>query len=161
MPRIEDGACLRPAAADAVTLQAADAVTLQAAEAADAAEDKAFGADRRGDEMPDWVADKQARLAKIHQAKAELEAEAKAKAAAELPARAKVDEKPPRNAHAGPGQPGARPARDTSLQGIQSKSMRVSSRSRELYRNLSKRRRRLPIGPSKYRRSKRKEESDG
>ena len=38
---------------------------LQAAEAADAVEDKAFGADRRGDEMPDWVADKQARLAKI------------------------------------------------------------------------------------------------
>jgi Transposase DDE domain/Transposase domain (DUF772) len=69
---------------------------LQAAEAADATEDKAFGADRRGDEMPDWVADKQARLAKIHQAKAELEAEAKAKAAAEQPARAKVDEKPPR-----------------------------------------------------------------
>ena len=69
---------------------------LQAAEAADAAEDKAFGADRRGDEMPDWVADKQARLAKIHLAKAELEAEAKAKAAAEQPARAKVDEKPPR-----------------------------------------------------------------
>ena len=42
---------------------------LQAAEAADAAEDKAFGADRRGDEMPDWVADKQARLAKIRQAR--------------------------------------------------------------------------------------------
>jgi hypothetical protein len=36
---------------------------LKAAEAADAAEDKAFGADKRGDEMPDWVADKQARLA--------------------------------------------------------------------------------------------------
>jgi hypothetical protein len=35
--------------------------------------------------MPDWVADKQARLAKIHRAKAELEAEAKAKAAAEQP----------------------------------------------------------------------------
>jgi transposase len=49
---------------------------LKAAEAADAAEDAAFGADRRGDEMPDWVADKQARLAKIRQAKAELEAEA-------------------------------------------------------------------------------------
>ena len=28
---------------------------LKAAEAADAAEDKAFGADKRGDEMPDWV----------------------------------------------------------------------------------------------------------
>ena len=36
---------------------------LKSAEAADAAEDKAFGADRRGDEMPDWVANKQARLA--------------------------------------------------------------------------------------------------
>jgi len=35
-------------------------------------------------------------MAKIRQAKAELEAEAKAKAAAEQPARAKVDEKPPR-----------------------------------------------------------------
>src|SRR5580693_4497086 len=64
--------------------------------AADAAEDKAFGVDGRGDEMPDWVADKQARLAKIHQAKAELEAEAKAKAAAEQPALAKVDKKLPR-----------------------------------------------------------------
>jgi transposase len=60
---------------------------LKAAEAADAAEDKAFGADKRGDEMPDWVANKQARLAKIRKAKAELEAEAKAKAAAEQAAR--------------------------------------------------------------------------
>jgi len=64
---------------------------LKAAEAADAAEDAAFGVDRRGDEMPDWVADKQARLAKIRQAKAELEAEAKAKAAAEQAAREKKD----------------------------------------------------------------------
>ena len=53
---------------------------LQAAEAADAAEDKAFGADRRGDEMPDWVADKQARLAKIRQAKARLCPRARASA---------------------------------------------------------------------------------
>ena len=35
---------------------------LEAAEAADAEEDKLYG-DRRGDEMPDWVADKQKRLA--------------------------------------------------------------------------------------------------
>ena len=67
---------------------------LKAAEAADAAEDKAFGADKRGDEMPDWVADKQARLAKLRVAKAELEAEAKAKAAAEQAARKKDDDKP-------------------------------------------------------------------
>ena len=67
---------------------------LKAAEAADAAEDKAFGADKRGDEMPDWVADKQARLAKLRAAKAELEAEAKAKAAAGQAARQKDDDKP-------------------------------------------------------------------
>ena len=68
---------------------------LKAAEAADAAEDKAFGADKRGDEMPDWVADKQARLAKIREAKAELEAEAKAKAAAERATGEKKDEPHP------------------------------------------------------------------
>jgi len=56
---------------------------LKNAEAADAAEDKVYGADRRGDEMPKWVAHKEARLAKLRQAKAELEVEAKAKAAAE------------------------------------------------------------------------------
>ena len=52
---------------------------LKAAEAADAEEDKLDG-DKRGDEMPDWVADKQKRLEKIRAAKAELEAEAKAAA---------------------------------------------------------------------------------
>jgi transposase len=60
---------------------------LAAAEAADAEEDKAFGADKRGDELPDWVANKQKRLAKIREAKAALEAEAKAKAEVEKAAR--------------------------------------------------------------------------
>ncbi len=55
---------------------------LAAAEAADAEEDKLHGS-KRGDEMPDWVADKEKRLAKIREAKAELEAEAKAAAAEE------------------------------------------------------------------------------
>jgi transposase len=49
---------------------------LDEAAAADAAEDAEHGADRRGDEMPDWVADKQRRLARIRAAKAQLEAEA-------------------------------------------------------------------------------------
>ena len=53
---------------------------LAAAEAADAADDAALGADRRGDELPDWAADKAARLAKIREAKAALEAEAQAAA---------------------------------------------------------------------------------
>jgi transposase len=47
------------------------------AEATDQAEDAAHGADRRGDEMPDWVADKVARLERLRAAKAALEAEAK------------------------------------------------------------------------------------
>ncbi len=46
----------------------------------DKAEDRRFGAGLRGDEMPDWVGDKQKRLEKIRQAKAALEAEARAKA---------------------------------------------------------------------------------
>ena len=50
------------------------------AEAIDAEEDAEYGADKRGDELPDWVADKQKRLEKIQQAKAELEAEARAAA---------------------------------------------------------------------------------
>ena len=56
---------------------------LEAAEAADAEEDKLYG-QKRGDELPDWVADKQKRLAKIRQAKAELETEAKAAAEEEM-----------------------------------------------------------------------------
>jgi transposase len=65
---------------------------LKAAEAADAEEDKLHGA-KRGDEMPDWVADKQKRLEKIAKAKAELEAEAKAAAEEEMRRRAEAEEK--------------------------------------------------------------------
>jgi hypothetical protein len=49
---------------------------LTQAQQADAAEDREHGADRRGDEMPDWMADKQRRLEAIRAAKAALEAEA-------------------------------------------------------------------------------------
>jgi len=49
---------------------------LEQAEAVDEAEDAEHGADRRGDEMPRWVANKQKRLSKIRKAKAALEKEA-------------------------------------------------------------------------------------
>jgi transposase len=49
---------------------------LDQAEAADQAEDTQHGREHRGDEMPDWVANKQRRLERIRQAKAQLEAEA-------------------------------------------------------------------------------------
>ena len=65
---------------------------LKAAEAADAAEDKLYG-NQRGDEMPDWVADKQKRLEKIRQARAELEAEAKAAAEQEARRREQAENK--------------------------------------------------------------------
>jgi transposase len=49
---------------------------LEQAREADAAEDAAHGAARRGDEAPDWMADKQRRLETIRAARAALEAEA-------------------------------------------------------------------------------------
>jgi hypothetical protein len=59
-------------------LAAEVAAWLTAAAAADAAEDAAFGSDCRGEETPEWMADKQRRLERIRAAKAALEAEAKA-----------------------------------------------------------------------------------
>jgi transposase len=70
------------------------AAWFDAAQAADAAQDAEFGSDLRGDEMPDWMADKQQRLAKIREAKAALEAEAEAKAAAEAEEKARQGKKP-------------------------------------------------------------------
>jgi hypothetical protein len=57
-------------------LAAEVAAWLAAAETADAAEDAEHGAQKRGDETPSWMADKQQRLERIRAAKAELEAEA-------------------------------------------------------------------------------------
>jgi len=50
---------------------------LKAAEAQDRADDAEHGAGCRGDEMPEWVANKQLRLQRIREARAQLEAEAK------------------------------------------------------------------------------------
>ena len=65
---------------------------LAAAAAADTEEDKRLG-DKRGDEMPAWVADREKRLEKIRAARAALEAEAKAAAEAETRRRAEAEEK--------------------------------------------------------------------
>lgn len=93
---------------------------LAAAEAADAEEDKAFGKDRRGDEMPAWIADKEKRLAKIREAKAVLEAEAKAAAEAKAKAEQEAEEKRKaegrkkggKKAKAPPGEPEAKAQRN-------------------------------------------------
>jgi hypothetical protein len=64
---------------------------LAQAEAADAAEDAAYGADRRGDEMPAELRRREDRLARIKEARRALEARAKAEAedAGTPPAKAK------------------------------------------------------------------------
>src|ERR687898_3485786 len=67
---------------------------LAQAEGADAAEDATLGADRRGDEMPAWMRDKQRRLERIRTAKAELEAEARAAEAARPDPGSKADGSP-------------------------------------------------------------------
>jgi hypothetical protein len=82
---------------------------LSAAEAADAEEDKAFGANKSGEELPDWVANKKKRAEKIKAAKAELEAEAKAAAAAKAKAQEKAEERQAEGRKK-PGRPAAPPS---------------------------------------------------
>lgn len=53
------------------------------AERIDREEDELYGPDKSGDELPEWVSNKEERLKRIRQAKAELEAEAKAAAESE------------------------------------------------------------------------------
>ncbi len=77
----------------AAELEAEVARWMSAAETADATEDKAFGRDKSGQEMPDWVANKKRRAEKIRAAQAELEAEAKALAEAKAKAQAAAEKK--------------------------------------------------------------------
>ena len=85
-------------------MRAAVVLRTQSRDAADAAEDALHGTDRTGDEMPDWVADKQRFAEKIRQAKAELEAEARNKAEAE------AEERRMANGRKKPGKPAAPPS---------------------------------------------------
>jgi transposase len=68
---------------------------LAEAKAADETEDACHGPDRHGDELPDELARRQSRLAKIQQAKAQLEERARAKAAAEAALREAEGKAPP------------------------------------------------------------------
>src|SRR3954469_14251657 len=70
------------------------ATILAEAESADATEDAAHGPGRRGDELPQELARRQSRLAKIQEAKALLEERARAEAAEEA-ARRQEEGKPP------------------------------------------------------------------
>jgi hypothetical protein len=94
----------------AAELEAEVVKWLSAAEAADAVEDTAFGRDKSGEELPDWVADKKKRAEKIRAAKAELEAEAQAAAAAKAKAQEKAEERRAAEGRKKPGKPDAPPS---------------------------------------------------
>ena len=96
----------------AAELEAEVARWLSAAEAADAEEDKAFGRDRSGEELPDWIADKKKRAEKIRAAQAELEAEARAAAAAKARAQAEAEERRRAEGRKKPGKPAAPPSEE-------------------------------------------------
>jgi len=66
---------------------------MRRAEDVDCREDDQYGPDRRGDEMPDWVKDKQKRMEKIKEAKARLEAAAKEEAEEAARERAEKEKK--------------------------------------------------------------------
>jgi hypothetical protein len=87
---------------------------LAQAATSDAHEDAAYGVNRRGDELPEWVTNKQHRVEKIRAAKAALEAEAQAKALgkkrpADLPSDRPRRGRPAKNP---PGTPHARAQRN-------------------------------------------------
>jgi transposase len=84
---------------------------LAEAEAVDRAEDEAFGEDRRGDELPQELARRETRLAKMRAAKEAIEADAKEKAAAKAAAKAaeagaarRKSARPPRRPPKGPSR---------------------------------------------------------
>ncbi len=95
----------------AVELQAEVDRWLAAAEAADTEEDKLHG-NKRGDELPKWVADKRKRIEKMRAAKAELEAEARA--AAEEERRIKAETEEQRIAEGRKKRPGGKPDKPIS-----------------------------------------------
>jgi transposase len=94
----------------AAELEAEVARWLEVAEASDVAEDKLYGADKTGEEMPDWVADKKRRAERIRKAKAELEAEAKAAAEAKLKAAAEAQQRREAEGRKKPGRQAAPPS---------------------------------------------------
>jgi transposase len=65
--------------AEIAELRAQAKALFEEAEATDAAEDELYGADRRGDELPDELARRESRLARLREAKAALEADARAR----------------------------------------------------------------------------------
>jgi transposase len=108
----------------AVLREQVDAL-LADADATDEAEDREFGSDRRGDELPDELARRETRLARIREAKAALEAEAEA---AETARRERMAEhgKTPRNPPGGRDAFAPRPTAQRNFTDPESKIMKTA-----------------------------------
>jgi len=84
--------------AEIAALRAQARALLEEAAAVDAAEDERYGADRRGDELPEELARRESRLARLREAKAALEAQAterEERRRAEMAAEGKKPRTPP------------------------------------------------------------------
>jgi len=103
------------------------------AKAKDAEEDKLYGKDRRGDEMPDEMATKEGRLKLLQEAKARLEAEAAAQAAKQA---AKIAQRQAEEAATGrkkrgrkPSEPDEKPENDAKANVTDPESRIMKTRS--------------------------------
>ena len=85
---------------------------LKRAESVDEEEDRLYGKDLRGDELPEELRFREKRLAKIREAKKALEEQAKAKARAEGKLDAKGNPKPPKRGRAPKTPPGTPKPKD-------------------------------------------------
>jgi transposase len=105
----------------------------EAAKAKDAEEDKLYGKDRRGDELPEECATKEGRLKLLREAKARLEAEAAAQAAKQA---AKIARRQAEEAATGkkkrgrkPGEPDEKPENDAKANVTDPESRIMKTRS--------------------------------
>jgi transposase/cell division septum initiation protein DivIVA len=98
---------------------------LAEAQAADATEDACHGPDRHGEELPEELARRQSRLAKIQQAKAQLEERARAEAAAEAARREAEGKGPPKVA---PADAVPEPKAQINFTDPESRIMKVSNK---------------------------------
>jgi hypothetical protein len=101
------------------------ATMLAEAQAADATEDACHGPDRHGDELPEELARRQSRLAKVQLAKAQLEERAKAEAAAEAARREAEGKGPPKVA---PADAVPEPKAQINFTDPESRIMKVSNK---------------------------------
>jgi transposase len=106
-------------------IEAQAAALLEDAEATDRAEDERYGPDRRGDELPDELARRESRLARIREAKAALEAEEQERERARQ-AELRAEGRKPRKPDPDDEPPAPRPTAQRNFTDPESKIMKTA-----------------------------------